>query len=229
MLGNTPDPSTDLQKIPWLKVLDQAGWDELIAATQLRSCKPAEIIFLEGDPPSKLYVVHRGWVKAVKLSADGREQILAFRGLGDPLNIAPVFAEQPDPATLIALEACELWAIEQSTLLKLLKDYPVMAHLLVRALAERLLYALSLIEDLSLRSVTARLARLLLAQLPDSEPAVIPRHRWATQAAMAARLGTVPDVVNRALRSLADEGLIRVSRHQIVILDRVGLATRAEY
>ena len=28
----------------------------------------------------------------------------------------------------------------------------------------------------------------------------LPRQRWATQAEMAARLGTVPDVVNRALR-----------------------------
>lgn len=229
MSAPMPDPLVNLSKIPWLKVLDQAGWDELIAATQLRCCEPAEIIFFEGDLPSKLYVVHQGWVKAVKLSPDGREQILAFRGPGDPLNIAPVFAEQPHPATLIALEACELWAIEQPTLLKLLKQYPAMAHLLVRVLAERLLYALSLIEDLSLRSVTARLAKLLLTQLPSSEPSVIPRHRWATQAAMAARLGTVPDVVNRALRSLADEGLIRVSRHQIVILDRAGLAAKAQF
>jgi hypothetical protein len=40
---------------------------------------------------------------------------------------------------------------------------------------------------------------------------------------MAARLGTVPDVLNRALRKLADDGLIQVARHLIQIIDREGL------
>lgn len=226
MPGDTPDPLADLQKIPWLKALDQAGWDELLAATQLRSYNPDEVIFLEGDPPETFYVIHQGWVKAVKLSSEGREQILDFMGPGRPINIAPVFAEQPLPVTLVALEASALWAIQQSTLLELLDHHPAMARMVIRTLAGRLLYTVSLIEDLSLRSVTARLAKLLLMQAPKQT--VISRRRWATQAEIAARLGTVPDVANRALRSLANEGLIQVDRHQIVILDRAGLATKAQ-
>lgn len=228
MPGDTPAPFVDLQKIPWLKVLDQAGWDELLAATQLRSYNPDEVIFLEGDLPETFYVIHRGWVKAVKLSSEGREQILDFMGPGRPINIAPVFAEQPLPITLVALEVSALWAIQQSTLLKLLDRYPAMARQVIRALAGRLLYTVSLIEDLSLRSVTARLAKLLLMRLEESGQPVIARHRWATQAEIAARLGTVPDVIHRALRSLADEELIQVSRHQIVILDRAGLESKAQ-
>jgi CRP/FNR family transcriptional regulator len=104
-----------------------------------------------------------------------------------------------------------------------------MARLVIRALAGRLLHTISMIEDLSLRSVTARLAKLLLAQLADSEQTVISRHRWATQAEIAARLGTVPDVVNRAMRDLAGEGFIQVDRRQILILDRAGLAAKAQF
>ncbi len=228
MPGDTPDPLADLQKIPWLKVLDQAGWDELLAATQLRAYNPDEVIFLEGDLPETFYVIHRGWVKAVKLSPEGREQILDFMGPGRPINIAPVFAEQPVPITLIALEASALWAIQQSTLLELLDRYPAMARMVIRTLAGRLLYTVSLIEDLALRSVTARLAKLLLLRLDESGQTIITRHRWATQAEIAARLGTVPDVINRALGSLADEGLIQVDRRQIVILERAGLAAKAQ-
>jgi len=228
MPGDTPDPLADLQKIPWFKTLDRAGWDELLAATQLRSYNPGEVIFLEGDPPETFYVIHQGWVKAVKLSSEGREQILDFMGPGRPINIAPVFAEQPLPVTLVALEASTLWAIQQSTLLELLGRYPAMARIVIRTLAGRLLYTVSLIEDLSLRSVTARLAKLLLLRLEESGQTAITRHRWATQAEIAARLGTVPDVVNRALRSLADEGLIQMDRRQIVILDRAGLVAKAQ-
>lgn len=228
MPGDMSGALADLQKISWLEVLDQRGWDDLLAATRLQTYNPGEVIFLEGDPPSAFYVVHCGWVKAVKLSIEGREQILDFIGPGRPINIAVVFAEQPNPATLIALEECELWAIDQSLLLALLDRYPAMARRVIQTLAGRLLHTISLIEDLSLRSVTARLARILLLQLDDSERAVIARRRWATQAEIAARLGTVPDVINRALRSLADEGLIEVDRHQIVILDRAGLESKAE-
>ncbi|MBE7552605.1 MAG: Crp/Fnr family transcriptional regulator [Anaerolineales bacterium] len=229
MASDTPDPAADLRKIPWFSVLDQTGWNELLGVTQLRSYQPGEIIFWEGDRPEAFYLVHQGWVKAVKLSAEGREQILDFMGPGQPLNVAPVFAEQAHPATLIAQEACELWAIPQSTLLDLLDRYPHMARLIIRTLAARLLHTISLIEDLSLRPVVSRLAKLLLMQLPDDQQTVLPRQRWATQAEIAARLGTVPDVVNRALRSLAEEGLIRVTRHQIIILDRAGLAAKAQF
>lgn len=229
MSDDTPDPLTDFSKIPWFKVLDQTGWNELLEATQLRFYTPGEVIFLEGDRPELFYLVRRGWVKAVKLSTEGREQILNFLGPGQPVNIAPIFAEQPSPATLIAQEACELWAIKQSTLLSLLDRYPLMARLLIRALADRLLHAISLIEDLSLRPVTARLAKLLLLQLADDQQAAIPRHHWATQAEIAARLGTVPDVIHRALRSLESEGLIQVERQRIVVLDRNGLAAKAQF
>lgn len=229
MTSHSPNAVIDLRKIPWFAVLDQAGWDELLAVTQLRLYNPGEIIFLEGTAPENLYLVHRGWLKAVKLSRDGREQILNFMGPGQPLNVAPVFAEQAHPATLIAQEACELWAIPQSTLLELLDRYPRMARLIIKTLAGRLLHTISLIEDLSLRPVVSRLAKLLLMQLADDQQTVIPRQRWATQAEIAARLGTVPDVVNRALRSLADEGLIQVNRHQIIILDRAGLAAKAQF
>lgn len=228
-MDKMPDPQGDLQKIPWLAVLDSSGWAELLAATELRRYSPGEVIFLEGDPPDAFYLVHTGWVKAVKLSVEGREQILDFVGPGHPINIAPVFAAKPSPATLIALEECALWAITQSTLLALLDRYPAMAKRVIKALAGRLLYTISFIEDLSLRSVTARLAKLILMQADQYQQTSISRHRWATQAEMAARLGTVPDVINRALRALADEGLIYVDRRQIVILDKEGLVNAARF
>jgi DNA-binding GntR family transcriptional regulator len=45
---------------------------------------------------------------------------------------------------------------------------------------------------------------------------------------MANHLGTVREVVGRALRSLAAEGVIEVDRHRIVILDRAKLRDAAE-
>ena len=83
------------------------------------------------------------------------------------------------------------------------------------------MHLVRLVEDLSLCSVEARLARLILQKAQGD---ALRRQPWATQAEMAARLGTVPDMVNRSLRKLAEAGVIRVERHQIQILDKEGLA-----
>jgi CRP-like cAMP-binding protein len=92
-------------------------------------------------------------------------------------------------------------------------------------MADRIAYLAGLVADLSLHSVEVRLARLLLEEASDG---ALVRQSWMTQAELAARLGTVPDVLNRALRSLADLGLIRVDRRRITILDRPALAQRAQ-
>jgi CRP/FNR family transcriptional regulator len=79
-----------------------------------------------------------------------------------------------------------------------------------------------LVEDLSLRTVRGRLARLLLEEAESGE---VTRH-W-TQAEIAARLGTVREMIGRTLRALADAGHIRIDRQRIVLLDREGLEAEA--
>jgi CRP/FNR family transcriptional regulator len=89
--------------------------------------------------------------------------------------------------------------------------------------AARLDHLTNLVEDLSLRTVRGRLARFLLAQ---GESGSVTR-RW-TQGEIAARLGTVRDVVGRTLRAFADAGLVRMDRQRIVLTDREGLEVEAE-
>ena len=72
--------------------------------------------------------------------------------------------------------------------------------------------------------MTGRLARLILSQ---AEGDVLHRPRWYTQAELAAQLGTVTDVVQRALSSLAVDGLITVERNRILIQNRAGLEVLA--
>jgi CRP/FNR family transcriptional regulator len=94
--------------------------------------------------------------------------------------------------------------------------------MVIQALAERVQHLMAQVEDLSLRPVDARLARFLLEAAQEGS---VTRRRWETQAELAARLGTVPNVLNRALRQLEEAGLIRVDRRSIQILDEDELAS----
>ena len=184
-----------------------------------------QVVFLEGEQNVALYIVYSGWLKAVKMSPDGREQVLHFIGPGEVFNAISVFVEAANPATVIALEPTTVWVIQQNVMLELLDDHPELARIIIRRLAKRVQQLIGMVEDLSLRTIEARLARYLIEQSTEEQ---LQRPRWATQAEMANRLGTVPDVLNRALRSLAKDQLIQVKRHQIQILDYAGLAAKAE-
>jgi CRP/FNR family transcriptional regulator len=213
-----------LNRIPLFAGLDVASLHKLVQVARWREYEAGEVVALEGDMPVGIYYLHFGWLKAVKVSSVGREQILRFLEPGDTFNEVGIFANQNNPVTVIALESAGVWILPRTALLQLLQDKPAFAQHLLARMAQRLLYLVTLVSDLSLRPVTGRLAQLLLTDAVDE---VLERPRWYTQAELAARLGTVPDVVQRALRELENDGLIRVEREQIRILDRAGLTAVA--
>jgi CRP/FNR family transcriptional regulator len=135
-----------------------------------------------------------------------------------------VFANHPTRATAIALETTEIWLLPRTTIRQILVTEPTLALRVIEFMAGRIDELMTLVTDLSLRSVTARLARQLLVH---AEGEIVHRQRWATQTEIAARLGTTPDVANRALRALVEEGIIELTRRQIRILDPARLTLRA--
>lgn len=214
-----------LSQLPLFAGLDEPTLEAMARASRWREYEAGETVVLEGDAQPGLYYLQVGWLKVIKSSPAGREQILRFLEPGETFNDIGVFTNQPNPATAIALEPAGIWLIPRTTLLRLLQDKPDFAQHVISKMAERMLYLVSLVTDLSLRPVTSRLARLLLEDAVDD---VLERPRWFTQAELAARLGTVPDVIQRVLRNLENEGLIAVDRQQIRILDREALAETAQ-
>ena len=214
-----------MKAVSYFSALDETGLSLLAKSVIRRKYDPEQVVLLEGEPCAGLYIVESGWLKAVKISVDGREQVLQTLQPGDVFNAISVFTDSLNQATVIALETSLVWLVRRGVLLQLLDDHPFLMRQVVQDLAGRVMHLIQMVEDLSLRSVEARLARLLLEQAHDES---VQRRRWATQSEMAARLGTVSDVVNRALRKLVDQGLIRVERHQIQILDKEALMTVAQ-
>ena len=216
--------ATLFSSIAYLQSLDAVTLQSVARSAIKRVYEAGEMVFLEGESSGGLCVVQQGWLKAIRMGPDGREQVLNFLGPGEVFNAIGVFARDSNPATVIALEPSTIWVLRGDTMRRLLVDHPRLAEAIIHDLAGRVMHLIQLVEDLSLRTVEARLARLLLEQ---AQAGTLPRQRWATQAEMAARLGTVPDVINRALRVLTQESLITVERHQIRILDKEGLERKA--
>jgi CRP/FNR family transcriptional regulator len=139
-----------------------------------------------------LFAVHSGHVKIYKMSPEGREQILTIIGPRDSFNDVAVFDGGPNPANAQAMDATEACVIERPTLVSLFDHYPKLAQAVVAVLAARCRMLVGMVEDLSLRSVTGRLAKLLLDQLRKVKTP------FPTRQQMAARLGTIREMVSCA-------------------------------
>ena len=173
-----------------------------------------EMILVQGELSSGLWVVEEGRVKVFRLSPDGREHILLLVGPGESFNDIPALDGGPNPANAVALSEVTAWTLPSEVLLAELRADPDLALAVIGILAQRMRGLVQQIEDLALCSVTARLARFLLKQMTDaslSGPGV-------TRATIAAHLATTPETVSRALRTLEEIGALRFDRQRIIVV-----------
>ena len=223
-----PD-SNLLRRAALFAELPDAVLNALAAVTVERHFDRGQVIFLEGEPCAGFHIVAKGEVKVFKLSPQGREQILQHLGPHSTFNEVAVLDGGPNPASVAAVTDATVCVIGRDDIKRLAQAHPVLAWALVESTARRARHLVAMVEDLSLRSVRARLARLLLNEAQRTTGAdEIDRSQMVTQAELAARLGTVREMVGRALRELADEGLIVFDRHRIVIQERAALAAIAD-
>lgn len=225
MQARTHSKIAAVAHVPCFADLAPQTLDAMADLAVLKRTAVNEVAFLAGDMQAGLGIVKEGRLKVIRLSPTGREQILSILYPGDVFNAVSVLAEAPTPATVVALEPSALWVISRQDLHQLQDRYPALTRCVARTLARRALRLIDLVEDLSFRTVEARVARQLLQRSQDS---VLHREAWATQAEISSRMGTVTYVINRVLRSFEEEGLIDVTRDQIRILDSQGLAAKVE-
>lgn len=202
--------------------------ERIAASASPRHFKTGQVIYIEGEPAEAFYLLESGWVKATRMSRDGREQAMLFLESGEIFGDIAVFSGTTYPGTVVALETVDTWIIPAQDFLALTEQYPALAMAVIRHLSDRVLHYIGLVEDLSLRNVESRLANTLLqhAEARDGQ-LIVPRREWTTFDEMAVRLGTVRDVLSRALKTLEAEGLLRVEKQAIVLLNPKGLAKRS--
>jgi len=221
-----PVESEELRKVPLFAPLSADDMARVAAVTVERHYERGDIIILEGDRGGALYFVRSGLIKVFKSSPGGKEQVLRLIEAGRTFNDVPALDAGPNPASAAALESSIVYATGGAELRRLIAERPGVALATVQALAGALRHLVTLVEDLSFRHVTARVAKILIEQDASagasgaSGKAV---HRL-TQQEMAAMAGTAREMVGRALKELEATGAIRIQRGRITVVSRERLA-----
>ena len=204
-----------LKSIPYLNGLGGEQIAGLAKEVIELSFTKGQVIFLEGEPCRGLYVVRSGQARLFKASPEGREQVLLIARPGEAFNIVPVFDGGDNPSSASALSSSIVYLIPKEALLSLVADCPA-ALLFLKLMAGRLRHLTSVVEGLSFRSVVGRLAKLLLDMaVTEDGPAPV---RQLTQDEMASVVGSVRDVIGRALKRMQTAGAIRIERNRILVI-----------
>jgi CRP-like cAMP-binding protein len=190
-----------------------------------------QVLFVAGEEARGLYVIVEGAVRAFRESVDGREQIIHVERAGATIAEIPVFDEGAYPSTVAAEEDSTVLFIDKRDVRRLCLDHPQISLTALRLLAGRLRKCAELVEALSLREVDQRLARHLIAEAQRRGVRDGSRLRVdlvLTNQQIAARIGTVREVVSRALNRLQQNGLISVEGRRVYIIDEEVIAAFAE-
>lgn len=219
-----PVETDALRQIPFFASLAPDDLAHVAAVTVERHFDRGDIIILEGDRGGALYFVRSGLIKVFKTSPEGKEQVLRLIEAGSTFNDVPALDAGPNPASAAALEPSVVYATGGLELRRLIAERPGVAQATVQALAGALRHLVALVEDLSFRHVTARVAKILLEQeatTDDGASGVGGRaaHRL-TQQEMAAMAGTAREMVGRALKELEGVGAIKMQRGRITVVSR---------
>ncbi|MDD5288952.1 MAG: Crp/Fnr family transcriptional regulator [Dehalococcoidales bacterium] len=206
-----------LKSISYFSVLNSAELDAIKQAFSEKMVQRGEVILLEGELSDTLFFVAAGVVKVFKTSSQGKEQILSIARPGEALNDIPIFDGGPNPVSAEALGPATLYGIKKDRLQNIMQRYPDVAINTSKVLAERMRYLVTLVEDLSFRHVLGRVAKILLTHTTDGTG------QRLTQQEMAAMAGTAREVVARSLKTLEEQGYIRIERQRILVNDKKAL------
>jgi CRP/FNR family transcriptional regulator len=196
-----------------------------------RSFRKDEVIFIAGDNARGLYVIVKGSVRAFRESTDGREQIIHVEGAGATIAEVPVFDDGNYPSTVAAEEETDTLFLDKRDVRQLCLQHPQIPLAAVRLLAGRLRRCAELVETLSLKEVGQRVARFLLSEAQrqgEKTNAGTILNLTQTHQQIAARVGTVREVISRSFSRLQHDGLIVLEDRKLTIPDEAALADFAD-
>ncbi len=166
-----------------------------------------------------LFLVEKGQVIALKESPEGRSLVVITLEQGELFWGVGFFKEGFGmPVALVAEQETRLRLWSREKLEPFMIDNGQFTWDLAQLMAERMMLASRILEELAFQPVAGRLAHLLLSQFKDQSGDTMSRD--LTLDDMAARIGSTREMVCRHLYHFADKGAIQINRTEFKITDQ---------
>jgi CRP/FNR family transcriptional regulator, dissimilatory nitrate respiration regulator len=204
------------------KMLGEEVCREIIRLSETRRYPNDSVIFQEGDAAEGIFLVSKGIVKLVRISEDGRENVIHFVEPPGLFAEAAVFMGKY-PVTAITLADTELLFLRKDAVLELAGKHATFLNFLFSTMARWLQRLVNKIDQLTLNDGTARLVRYLFGQFEKEDAPAdykIPRVILPSKKGdLATLLNMNQPSLSRIFRKLQDDKLIVVEGRTIYLND----------
>jgi CRP-like cAMP-binding protein len=220
-----------LRRTPLFAALDDAAAAALRATMGQVTVARGDVVFSEGEPGDRLFIIADGKIKLSQTSSDGREQVMAVLGPGEMFGELSLFDPGMRTSTAAAVTDSVLLGLGQRDLRPWLTGRPEVAEALLQALAQRLRRTNEAMADLVFSDVPGRVAKALLDLAdkfgqPQPDGGVLVAHDL-TQEELAQLVGASRETVNKSLADFASRGWIRLEARAVILLDAERVMRRA--
>ena len=188
----------------------------------LRSYRPGQVLWTEGEVSGRLVVLEQGRVKILRTQPDGRSVLLFVFGPGEVFGFLPFIDGGPYPATAIAIDEVRGRVMSRSALRAAIAQDSQVAMVLLQSLGRRLRQAFDRVDDQARHDATARVAAALLLLLPSTgdEGALAVIEVPSPAYAFAEDMGLTAETFSRALTRLVDVSVLhRLGTGKLQVLD----------
>jgi CRP/FNR family cyclic AMP-dependent transcriptional regulator len=211
-----------LKTIPLFSELNDTDLKEIVKVAIRQVYKKDNMILVEEEVGSTMFIILDGRVKISRISEEGREVILSILSEGDFFGEMSILNGQTRSANVVTLEDSEILVIRREDFLHMLHNYPQIAINLLKELAHRLRRSDSQIKSLSLQNATGKVASTLLRIADDSGKIYMGQveiPRLPPQQDLANMAGTSRETISRVLKALEKRGYVKKQGSRLIILD----------
>jgi CRP-like cAMP-binding protein len=211
-----------LKYIPLFSELSEDDLREIVKLAVRQVYKKDNMILIEEEIGSTMFIILDGRVKISRISDDGREVILSILSEGDFFGEMSILDGQNRSANVVTLDDSRIMVIRREDFLQMLHDYPQIAINLLKELAQRLRRSDAQIKSLSLQNATGKVASTLLRIADDSGKIHLGQveiPRLPPQQDLANMAGTSRETISRVLKALTKQGHLRKEGSRLIIKD----------
>ena len=208
---------------PFFQQMRTEELDEVIGFATERRVSRGTVIFGKGDEGSSMMAVLVGRVRISAVSADGKEVTLNVIGSGEIFGEIALLDGKPRSADATALEDSVLMVVERKQFLPFLLRNETLVERLLVVLCDRLRRTSSVLEEIALFDLPARLARLIIKLSNDyGRPAPGGGTRIdlkLSQRDLATLVASTRETVNKQLRGWREQGMVEQLAGYLVVRD----------
>jgi CRP-like cAMP-binding protein len=212
-----------LKRCPLFAGLKEEDLKKIRALASVKQVRKKEILFGQGEEAKGFYVVLSGRIKLYKISPEGKEQILHVVSSPDAFAEAALFVEGNYPAFAEALSDSQLLFFPKRNFFQLIERNPQLSINMIVSLSQYLRKFASLIEELSLKEVSSRIAKYLSFKSTKKGKGTNEVELDLSKSQLASKLGTISETLSRTLAKMRAKGMIEVKKNRILILNRESL------